>query len=267
LFNGVSIYMLLFYPSMSTISTASEKEQRGSTFTASSGMANEETFPPNFPFYNPNDDSSFEVLYSNDALSNNSNVEEERETRPRPVPSRLWRKGDVNYHLDPGFEDRIWERFQQNIAVLRERKHYERGGIYDDAFYSRYRAVPISSTDALEESRELLERLGCRRLRTTSLELIDYVKELTREFEEFVAMQENEEELRMLLCESAGIKRRTAYLVNEVRNCIGEVILSGEECRNHICMAKKLAYRSLRLFSEGYFEDERSATEEEEESE
>ncbi|KAL7347883.1 hypothetical protein P7C65_04s1g05770 [Encephalitozoon intestinalis] len=170
-------------------------------------------------------------------------------TLSRPcLPNKLWIKRDVDYDLDLSYCDRILDRFAFNISRLREGGTYERD-INEDAFYYKYKPTSPCDIETIRDSKEIKEKISCRRLREMSLEMIDYCMKLNRDGEHFIDLEaatpELSEEVRDLIRSSALKKKRILNLLHKVRNHIGEIILMGEKCHNHIEKSNAIVFKGI----------------------
>lgn len=204
----------------------------------------------NFDDKNLEDDSSLE--------EKEVSVEEDSYTPPKIRANKIWVKRDVNYELDPSYEEKILDKFSYNVSLLKEGRQFIRGDLKDDAFYSNYEPVTINDIETLENSKDLLELTSCKHLRDDSLKLVDLVGDFTKRREETIQLLETpniDDRCKSYLSESILRKSRIIFYLNKVRAYASKAILSGEKCQRYISEAKSLAYKDIGYLSK-HFENE-----------
>lgn len=165
------------------------------------------------------------------------------------APNKLWNKRDADYDIDLSLADRILERFAHHVDVLKGGGAYERD-FAEDAFYYNYRDASVHDIETIRSSHELLDRVSSRRLREMSLQLVDYCMKINRDAEALIDLETGiptpfEQEVRRLLKASVLRKKRILQLIHRVRNYIGEIILTGEECHRHVEESCAIAFRGI----------------------
>ncbi|KAH9411599.1 hypothetical protein HK407_04g07040 [Ordospora pajunii] len=167
--------------------------------------------------------------------------------RPRAyTPKRLWTKRDVEYSLDSMYCDRILNRFVANINTLKEKGTYDRS-INEDAFYYNYRAV-AADLETLTTSSELMDKIECKRLRTMSLQLIEYSMKFNRNIEKLIDMAmsiDAQDPIKDMIKTSIAKKKGILGLIRVIRNHISEIVLMGGVCRKHIDESNAIAFRGI----------------------
>ncbi|AFM98141.1 hypothetical protein EHEL_040910 [Encephalitozoon hellem ATCC 50504] len=173
--------------------------------------------------------------------------EDQRKIRPY-LRSRLWIKKDADYDLDPSYADRILDRFIFHINALREGRTYERD-IREDAFYYKYTPISVCDIETIRGSSDLQSKMGCKRLREISLLLVDYCMKFNRDGEDLIDLEvgaiDLPDDTRALVKETVMRKKRIVSLLHKVRNHIGEIILMGEKCHNHIEKSSAIAFKEI----------------------
>ncbi|AFN82862.1 hypothetical protein EROM_040950 [Encephalitozoon romaleae SJ-2008] len=163
-------------------------------------------------------------------------------------PKRLWIKRDVDYDLDLSYCDKILNRFIFHVNTLKEGGTYERD-INEDAFYYKYMPISPCDIETIKDSPDLRDKMSCRRLREMSLQLIDLCMKLNRDGEGLIDLEtttsELSEDTRALIRDSILKKKRILNLLHKVRNYIGEIILMGEKCYNHIEKSSAIAFKQI----------------------
>lgn len=220
--------------------TSSIDTHGDSDYPTSSQVDNGAAIPTHSSFCSSNSQGESPNSHNSPSLSTTTGIP------IRVLPNRLWIRRDVDYSLDMSYEDRIWNRFVSHVAMLRENRTYE-SDMSDDAFYFSYRPVPVHDIDVLRGSEDLLERMSCRRLRTMSLQLLEYAACLNVEIENFIRMDKSglSEEVCLLIDDNILRKKAILGLANTVRNYVGGVILAGEKCHNYIEELNAIASKDI----------------------